>query len=231
MTSSEILDRLEKLGSEENRKGMAKFGINTTSAYGVSVNDIRQIAKETGQNHQLALELWKTGRHEARILATIIADPAQTTEEMLDEWADDLNSWDLCDQFCNNLVINTEFAAVKILHWCTQDETFVKRAGFSTMANHALKSPDVREKDIDGYFALILNECGDKRTYVRKSVSWALRNIGKKTTHYNRKAVKIAKILIAEELAPAKETGHEALKELQKPELINKLKKMSDSAQ
>ncbi len=98
---------------------------------------------------------------------------------------------------------------------------------FSTMANYALKNPDVREKDIDGYFGLILNECWDKRNYVRKAVSWALRNIGKKDIHYNRKAVKIAKQMKEDKLAPAKLTASEVIKELQTPELINKLKAKS----
>lgn len=230
MTAEMILAKLKELGSEENRKGMAKFGINTEKACGVNVYEVRNIAKETGTDHKLALELWQTGVHEARILATVIADPAMCDSGLLDRWVQDIKSWDLCDQFCNNLVINTGHAKAKILEWCTQDETFIKRAGFSTMANFALKDPDVREKDIDGFFTLILNECGDKRNYVRKAVSWALRNIGKKSLHYNRKAVKIAKILKDEDLAPARETASEALKELQKSDLIKKLKELPDNS-
>lgn len=227
MTAAEITARLESMGSDENRKGMAKYGINTESAYGITVNDLRIIAKELGTDHELAKELWKTGKHETRILATIIADPDLTDSGLLDDWAEDLNSWDLCDQFCNNLVSKTVLAPAKILEWSTQEETFIKRAGFSTMANYALKAPELRDKDIDGYLSLILNECGDKRNYVRKAVSWALRSIGKRDMHCNRKAVKIAKILKDDETKAARETAAEALKDLQKSELHRKLKEKS----
>lgn len=224
MTVEETLSILKDKGSEENRKGMTKYGINTTNAFGVNVQDIRELSKTIGKDHLLALELWKTKKHEARILATIICEPAAFTSELLDDWAEDINSWDLCDQFCNNLVYHTPFAMEKILMWSISDEPFIKRAGFATMANYALKHPDLREKDVDGFFGLILNECWDKRNYVRKAVSWALRNIGKRSLHYNRKAVKIAKQMKDEDLKPAKETAAEAIKELQKSELLAKLK-------
>ncbi len=109
---------------------MAKFGINTANAFGTKVEVIRTIAKEIGTDHDLAQELWKTRNHEARILATIIADPNLTDIDMLQDWVLDINSWDLCDQFCNNLVIHTEHAGLMIVDWCIQEEMFVKRAGF-----------------------------------------------------------------------------------------------------
>jgi len=224
MTTQEILDKLKSLASDSDKTSMAKLGINTDNAYGVTVQHIREISKEIGTNHEMAIELWNTKVHEARILATIIADPALADYNLLDDWADDINSWDLCDQFCNNFVYHTEFAMGKILEWSIQDEQFVKRAGFATMANYALKHPDLREKDVDGFFGLILNECWDKRNYVRKAVSWALRNIGKRNLHYNRKAVKIAKQMKEENLKPAKETASEAIKELQRSDLLKKLK-------
>lgn len=228
MTVQEILDTLQQKGSEENRKGMAKYGINTAAAYGVTVANIREMAKDIGTDQTLAEQLWKTGNHEARILATIIADPALVENDLLDDWVADINSWDLCDQFCNNLVYKTAYAMQKILLWSVDDEQFIKRAGFSTMANYALKQPDIREKDIDGFLSLILNESGDKRNYVRKSVSWALRNIGKRNIHYNRKAVKFAKMMKAEDTKAANLTAQEALKELQKSDLHKKLKDKQD---
>jgi 3-methyladenine DNA glycosylase AlkD len=231
MTVEETLSILKDKGSEENRKGMSKYGINTTNAFGVNVQDIRELSKTIGKDHVLALELWKTKNHEARILATIISEPAAFTSELLDDWAEGINSWDLCDQFCNNLVYHTPFAMEKILIWSISDEPFIKRAGFATMANYALKHPDLREKDVDGFFGLILNECWDKRNYVRKAVSWALRNIGKRSLHYNRKAVKIAKQMKDEDLKPAQETATEAIKELQKSDLLAKLKAKQESGE
>lgn len=229
MTKDDIVSWLKERQNEDNRKGMAKFGINTEKAVGVKVEELRTLAKDIGKNHSLAVELWDTDIHEARILATIIAEPEKADNFLLDEWAEDINSWDLCDQFCNNYVYHTEFARAKIIEWCIRDEAYVKRAGFSVMASYALKHPDLREKDVDGFFGLILNECWDKRNYVRKAVSWALRNIGKRSLHYNRKAVRIAKQMKEENLKPAKETASEAIKELQKADLLKKLKEKDES--
>jgi len=224
----QLLKQLEELSTATNKRQMAKLGINISNAYGVKVEDIRTMSKEIGRNHDLAIKLWKTGNHEARILATIIADPQSTDIDLLQDWVMDINSWDLCDQFCNNLVTNTEHVELLIVDWCIQYETFVKRAGFSTMAVYVIKNPELREKDVDGYFGLILNECWDKRNYVRKAVSWALKNIGKKDIHLNRKAVRIAKQMKEDNLKPAKATASEVLKELQTPELLNKLKAKHD---
>jgi len=223
MNKDSIINQLKSYADEENRKGMAKYGINTANALGVKVEKIREIARQTGKDDNLASELWDTGIHEARILATIIADPENADSDELDKWASDLDSWDLCDQFCSNLVSVSPHAKMKIIQWCIQDENFVKRAGFATMANYVRKNNDIPDKDIEGYFSLIINESEDKRNYVRKAVSWALRSIGKTNIHYNRKAVKISKMLKDTGTKPAKETAQEALKDLQKRELLRKL--------
>jgi len=224
VTVEEILSKLESIASEDTLRSMAKSGINTQNAFGVTIADIREIGKEIGTDHELAISLWKTKKHEAMILATMVADVEALSNALVEEWVLDLNSWDLCDQFCGNLISVSRYATMKVFEWSTQDETFIKRAGFSTIANYAMKSDEVREQDVESFFTLILNESWDKRNYVRKAVSWALRSIGKRDRHYNRKAVKIAKILKEEGSKTAKLTASEAIKELQNSKLLNSLK-------
>lgn len=140
-----VADILTELGSRRDEKalaGMAKYGIRVDTAYGWSVPQVRALAKrvvaELGkrnpQRHALALELWKTGVHEAQLLACFVDSPDLVTEAQAESWVADLDSWDTCDQLCNALLGETAFAWDKAVEWSGRDEEFVKRAGFALMA-------------------------------------------------------------------------------------------------
>jgi len=224
MTKDEILMILEEKSSQENKDSMAKFGINTANACGVTSADIREIGKKLRKDHALALELWETGIHEARILATMVADKNRMDDELLEKWVMEINSWDLCDQFCTNLAYKTESAKMKIYEWAVQNETFVKRAGFAMIANIAAKDETLTAAEVDSYCTLILNECDDSRNYVRKAVSWALRNIGKRDDDSRKLAVKIAKVMRDGGSKTAKTTATEVLNELNSKEVKTKFR-------
>lgn len=224
MTKDEILTILEEKSSEENKESMAKFGINTTNACGVTTADLREIGKKLRKDHALALELWETGIHEARILATMVADKNRMDNELLEKWVMEINSWDLCDQFCTNLAYKTESGKMKVYEWAVQNETFVKRAGFAMIANIAAKDETLTAAEIDSYCTLILNECDDSRNYVRKAVSWALRNIGKRDEDNRKLAVKIAKVMRDGGSKTAKTTATEVLNELNSKEVKTKFR-------
>ncbi|NMB82148.1 MAG: DNA alkylation repair protein, partial [Ignavibacteria bacterium] len=104
MTVKEVIAELKKNGSEYNREGMKRFGINVDKAFGVNVPVMRKLAKKIGRNHELALKLWESGYHEARHVATMIADPKLTTKSLLNEWVKEFNSWDIVDGSCSNLI-------------------------------------------------------------------------------------------------------------------------------
>lgn len=214
MTLEEALSKLQEAGSEENLKEMAKAGINVTNAYGVKVTSIRTIAKEIRIDHELALALWENGNLEARILATMIADKNMVDSDMLEKWVMEINSWDLCDQFCTNLASKTEFGKLKIYEWCVQSESFVKRAGFALIACYAVKDKTLSEIEVESFCTLIMNECDDSRNYVRKGVSWALRNIGKRDDKCRKIAVTLAKHMKDEPSKTARATATEVLTEL-----------------
>ena len=147
MTSEQILARLRKLANPKNVEGMARFGINPENTFGVPVPMLRSIAKEAGRDHGLAAELWKSGCHEARIIAPLVDEPARVTEKQMERWVRDFDSWDICDQCCNNLFRKTEFAHAKAQEWTAREEEFVRRAGFvmmAVLAVHDKKAPDSR---------------------------------------------------------------------------------------
>jgi 3-methyladenine DNA glycosylase AlkD len=187
-----ILDELRGLGSENDRAGMARYGINVEDAFGVSVYELRRMAKRLGTDHDLALSLWATGNHEARLLACFVDDPAAVTEEQLEAWAADFNSWDICDQATTSLFDQTRLAWPKAIEWAGREEEWVKRGGFALMAGLAVHDKSAADRAFLELLPLIEREASDDRNFVRKAVNWALRNIGKRNLALNAAAIACA---------------------------------------
>lgn len=200
---------------------MARFGINTKNAYGVPIPVLRKIAKETGKDHALAMELWSSGIHDARILASMIDVPEKVTEEQMEDWVKDFDSWDVCDQCCSNLFSWTKLAFGKAREWSGRDEEFVKRAGFALMAALAVHDKKANDEMFVELIPLIKSGATDERNFVRKAVNWALRQIGKRNKNLNEKAIDAAKEIMKLDSRSARWIATDALKELE----IEKVKK------
>ena len=211
---NDILDKLKTLADPKAVEGMARYGINPHNTYGVSIPNLRKIARETGENHALAQELWASGIHEARILAGMIDDPGMATEEQLENWVLDFDSWDVCDQCCMNFFQKTEFAYRKAIEWSERDKEFVKRAGFAMMACLAVSDKKADDDLFDTFFPIIKREASDNRNYVKKAVNWALRQIGKRNINLNKKAILIAGEIQKMDSRSAKWIASDAIREL-----------------
>ena len=224
-TVDQILAELESLGVEEDRIGMARYGINTHKAYGIRIPVLRKMAKDIGTDHELAQELWDSEMHEARILASMIDDPERVCEEQMEAWVKDFNSWDLCDQVCGNLFDKTALAYKKAVEWAGREEEFVKRAGFAIMAWAAFHVKDAPDEVFEKYFHIIVREAADERNFVKKAVSWALRNIGKRNLALNAAAVDTAKKIKGIDDKTAKWVANDALSELTSEKVLERLRK------
>ena len=192
MQYNDIIKKLESLSDPEAVNGMARFGINPGNTYGVSIPKLRKIAKEAGRNHALAQQLWASGRHEARILASMIDQPEMVTAVQMESWVSDFNSWDVCDQCCSNLFDKTGFVHQKAGEWSERDEEFVKRAGFVMMATLAVHDKKAGDEEFLKFLPIIKRESTDNRNFVKKAVNWALRQIGKRNLNLNKIAIKTA---------------------------------------
>jgi 3-methyladenine DNA glycosylase AlkD len=211
----DVLDRLRAMGSARDRDGMARFGINTERALGISVTALRALARALGRDHRLAAALWRSGIHEARILAALVDEPEKVTEAQMERWARAFDSWDLCDQVCSNLFARTPFARARALAWSERRPEFVKRAGFVLMAAlavHDRRSPD---EAFTPFLVAVEREATDPRNFVRKAVNWALRQIGKRNRRLHREAVRLARRLAASGDRTARWVGRDALRELE----------------
>jgi 3-methyladenine DNA glycosylase AlkD len=213
MTYDEVIARLKAEANPANVAGMARYGISTTNTLGISIYSLRKMAREIKKDHELALKLWDSGIHEARILASFIEEPEKVTAAQLDRWVKDFDSWDVGDQV-SELISKTPHVLKKIHEWAGRDEQFVKRAAFSLIAEIAWYDKKLTDNDFEPFFTLIKNAATDERNYVKKAVNWALRNIGKRNKALNQRAIEVAREIQRTDSKAARWIAVDALREL-----------------
>jgi len=222
-TSPQIIKKLKSLSNHKNVQGMARFGINSKNTLGISIYNLRPLAKEIGKNHKLALELWGSGIHEARILAGYIDEPEKVTEKQMGKWVRDFDSWDVCDQVCSSLFDQTPFVWKKLKEFTKRKEEFVKRTGFILMACLAVHDKKAQDKDFIKLLPIIKREATDERNFVRKAVNWALRQIGKRNKNLNKEAIKMAQEILKTDNKTTKWIASDAIRELTSPSIQKRL--------
>jgi 3-methyladenine DNA glycosylase AlkD len=215
MNGPELISALRAKADPANVAGMARFGISTQGTLGVSVAEIRKLARQAGRSHSIALELWASGIHEARILATIVDDPACVTRAQMNAWARDFDSWDVCDQACQNLFHRTPYAWDMAIKWAGAKSEFVRRAGFALMACLAWKDKDSPDERFESLLPFIVFAATDDRNFVKKAVNWALRGIGKRNPRLCLSAIETAQEIAKLDSRAARWIAADALRELQ----------------
>jgi 3-methyladenine DNA glycosylase AlkD len=202
MPVSSILADLRRAGSRKNVEGMARYGIRPARAFGVPSPVLEAMARRLGRDHGLAARLWKTGVHEARILAALVEEPARVTPAQMERWVRAFDSWALCDTVCGKLFDRTPYAYAKARAWSGRREEYVKRAGFALIAWLAAHDKQADDARFAALLPLIEREASDPRNFVRKAVNWALRQIGKRNPRLLR-AARASAARIARQGTPA----------------------------
>ncbi len=216
MNIDEVITLLKQKSNPAYLEGMKRFAIETNKALGIPIPELRKLAKVIKKDHALALELWETGLHEARILASMVDDPAFVTQKQINDWVNDFNSWDICDQVCGNLFDRTPFAIEKAIAFSNHSKEFIKRAGFVLMAEYAVHNKNADNETFVNLLQLIEREAWDDRNFVKKAVNWALRQIGKRNHILKIAAIETANRILLQESKSAKWIASNALNELSK---------------
>jgi 3-methyladenine DNA glycosylase AlkD len=211
---NQILKRLESLGSRKNVEGMARYGIRSKKAFGVSAPKLRAMAKAIGRDHALAQRLWKTGVLDARALAALVDDPAKVTQQQMERWVRDFDNWAVCDTCCGRLFDKTPFAWKKAVEWSKRKEEYVKRAGYALMAWLAVHDKQADDNRFMKFLPHIKRGATDERNFVKKAVNWGLRQIGKRNLNLNGHAIRTAKEIDRIDSSAAKWVAGDALREL-----------------
>ncbi len=216
MEYKEAIEELKQMSNRNPKdlEGMKRFGINVENALVIPIPKLRAFAKKIGADHKLANELWGSKIHEARILCGFIDDPSFVTEDQMERWVRDFNSWDVCDQCCSSLFDKTPFAYKKAIEWSSRKEEYVKRAGFVMMAALAVHDKDANDKEFEQFLQIIKRESGDERNFVRKAVNWALRQIGKRNKKLNKLALRTANEIKRLDSKSARWIASDAIREL-----------------
>ncbi|MCM2401851.1 DNA alkylation repair protein [Rhizobium sp. S153] len=222
-TTSEIVAHLQTLRSDSNVEGMSRFGIATETALGISNPDLQKLAKSIGRDHGRALELWKTGLREARMLAIYTADPKVMTKAEVEDWAADFASWEIVDAAAD-LLTETPYWRELIKQFAEDDREFVRRTAFSMIAGATVHNKSEPNEALIAYLPLIERHAGDERNFVKKAVNWALRNIGKRNRNCHGPALVLAEKLAASDDRTARWIGKDALRELSSDKILAKLK-------
>lgn len=223
-TLDEALRKLQAQARPKEIAGMARFGMAPEGRLGLSVPAMRRIAKELGRDHRLALALWKTGSPDARMVASMIADPAALTEKQMEAWVRDFNSWDVCDQVCQNLFERSPYAWRKVRAWARRKEEFVRRAAFALLACLAWHDKAAEDARFIQALPLIKRAATDDRNFVKKAVNWALRNIGKRNRALHQAALAAAREIQQIDARAARWIAADALRELASPAVQRRLK-------
>ncbi len=202
-TCERALAELRKLGEKRNVEGMAHFGIVAKNVYGVAKPKMDELARRIGRDHELALELWDSGVHDARILAGMIDEPKKVTARQMNRWVRDFDNWDVCDGTCD-----------RAEDWANRKAEFQKRGGFALLAYLAYRDKDAKDARYKKMLPILLREAHDERNFVRKAVNWALRNIGKRNLELNRAAIQTAERMKRMNSRAARWIAADALREL-----------------
>ena len=222
MEFDQIIQEFEDSCDVDFAKNMKKFGITYVKSYGLRLPQIRKIAKQCGKDHDLALMLWDYGYHETYLLATLVEEPEKVDSSQLNKWVSEFYSWDLVDQACINLLRFMPEAIDNIFVWADSDEEFVKRTAFSLIAVLAVHNKDL---NFDQYFDIIKEGSKDNRNFVKKSVNWALRQIGKSSLENNKKALGLAYEILEIDNKANKWVARGAIRELESEKVQDRLRK------
>ena len=229
MNAEEIIEKLASLADAGNVAGMRRFGITAEKAFGVAMPALKEIAKEAkrraADRHGLALALWATGFHEARVVAYLTDDPAQVNGAQMDAWAADFDSWAICDGACGHLFRRTALAYEKAFEWSARDEEFIKRAGIVLMAWLAVHDKKASDERFAAFLPVLETAASDERNFVKKAVNWSLRQIGKRSLALNRLAVAAAARIKAQNTRAARWIAADALRELTSAEVRERLRR------
>ena len=230
MEYDEIIKKLKSFYNPVNIAEMARYGINVKNAFGVPAPVLRQIAREHRKNHALAERLWASGIHDAKGLAALCDDPRQVSEEQMERWARDFDSWDVVDGTCNSLFRMTSHAYRKAVEWTKRDEEYVKRAGYVLMACLAVHDKAAPDSTFLRFLPLIKKGARDERNFVKKAVNWALRQIGKRNPSLQKKAIQAAREIHALDSKSARWIASDALRELTSKETTRLIRKKRHAA-
>jgi 3-methyladenine DNA glycosylase AlkD len=226
MAVEKVLSELKSMGDPRALESWKKMGMDTSTFYGVGLTKLKGYSRKVGKSHELAAELWATGIHDARLLATMIEEPDKVTEGQIDAWIADLDFWDLSDKLCTNVVAKTPFAGKKIKQWLKSKSEYARRAAFVLLAEMARNGDAIKDSEFEAYIELIEERIHKEKNWPREAMNWALICVGSRNKSLNRKALAAARRIgpVAVDYGDTSCKAPDALDHLTRERVVAKLK-------
>lgn len=222
----EIVAHLRAIASEENRAGLARYGIKADTALGIPHGVQRKIAKTIGRDNRRSLALWETNIREARLIGAFSADAKTFSIDHARSWTADFDSWEMVDGV-SDLFVDMECWRDLIEEFAEDEREFVRRTAFAMMAWSVVHRKKEPAATFLHFLTLVEKHARDERNFVRKALSWALRSIGKRSFALNEAALALAGKLATSNDRTERWLGKEATKELA---AVGLRKKLQDKA-
>ncbi|MHB0951891.1 MAG: DNA alkylation repair protein [Allorhizobium sp.] len=221
-TVDDIVAYLKSLRNDDNIAGMARYGIDTSTALGITTPQMKSLVRQVKRDHQRAKALWHTGLRDARMLAIMTADPKQLTQDEARSWASDFNSWEIVDTAAD-LLTDTPYWRALIPEFAADEREYVRRTAFAMIAGASVHLKEEPDETLIAFLPLIEQHSSDPRNFVRKAVNWALRNIGKRNRTCHGPALALAERLAASDDKTARWIGKDAVRELSGQPILRRL--------
>jgi 3-methyladenine DNA glycosylase AlkD len=191
MTYDQVMKELKKMGTAQNRKVYGRHGVKD-AMFGVSYANLNALKKKIKTDHDLAVKLWESGNHDARVLATMIADPARLKSATLDQWVRDLDNYVLTDAL-SSLAGKTSHIHQKMQKWTKSKQEWVARTGWALLARLSTVDDDLPDAFFDEYLGVIESNIHTSKNRVRDAMNSAVINIGLRNANLEKRAIAAAK--------------------------------------
>lgn len=191
MKYNELMKELKSMGTAQNRKIYGRHGVSG-AMFGISFANLGKLQKKIKIDHDLAVNLWASGNHDARVLATMIADPVAVKSADLDAWARDLDNYVLTDALAG-LAGKTPVAASKMKKWTRSSGEWTGRAGWHLVAKLAMSAEDIPDEFFEAQLVTIEENIHQKKNRVRDAMNNALIAIGVRNPALEKLAIATAR--------------------------------------
>ncbi len=182
----QIKQSFRLLMNGEANRSMREKGLNYHLNWGVSLVDLRQMAKEYGKDYELAIELWKENIRECKILATMIMPAERILPEIVDIWVEQTQEVEIAEQAAFNLYQHLDFAPEIAFRWISSNDTIRQISGYHILSRLFMRGLEPNERGINEFLDQALAALSDSNISVRHAATTSLQRFSELGEDYSK---------------------------------------------
>ena len=182
----QIKQSFRLLMNGEANRSMREKGVNYHLNWGVSLVDLRQMAKEYGKDYELAIELWKENIRECKILATMIMPAERMLPEIVDIWVEQTQEIEIAEQAAFNLYQHLDFAPEIAFRWISSNDAIRQISGYHILSRLFMRGLEPNERGINEFLDQALAALNDSNISVRHAATTSLQRFSELGEDYSK---------------------------------------------